>query len=622
MTTTTSSPSDTTDNDSRGEAGAADGPTPPPPPDPGSARPGERQVSAARALWRMAPYMRPYVARIVVMMVAALGGVGASIVVPLVTQRVVDGPIAHGDRAGLLPLGLLAIGLGLAEAVLVFVRRWVQNVATFGIETRMRDDLYRHLQALPPSFHDRWQSGQLLSRATSDLSAIRRFTGFGVVFLVVNTATFVTIVALLIHLDPLLGVVVAVCLAPVVVLCQRFERRYRVVSRRVQDQEGDLTTLIEESVTGLRVIKAFGRRQMVLDRYVDAARGMRETQLDKARLRGGLIAFLDLVPNAALVVVLLLGAYAVGEGRMTLGALVAFITLVLQLVVPVEMLGFILASAQEAATATTRFFEVLDAEPDIADRPGATDLPDGPGHVRLEGVGFAYDERRGAVLDGVDLDLRPGETLALAGASGSGKTTLAMLLPRLADPTSGRVTIDGQDIRDVTLRSLRTAASTAFEEPILFSASVRENVTLGHPDATDEQVAQALDLAQAGFAYDLPWGLDTRVGEQGMSLSGGQRQRLALARAVLGRPRVLVLDDPLSALDVETEHLVEEALRRVLATTTALIVVHRPSTVALADRVALLHEGRVVAVGTHAELLATVPEYADVLGQDEHEEVA
>ncbi|GAB3591361.1 ABC transporter ATP-binding protein [Angustibacter peucedani] len=565
----------------------------------------------------MRPYVRPYLARLVVMVGAALVGVGASIVVPLVTQRVVDGPIAHGDRSGITPLGLLALALGVAEAVLIFVRRWVQNTATLGIEKQMRDDLYRHLQQLPPSFHDRWQSGQLLSRATSDLAAIRRFTGFGLVFLIVNIATFATIIVLLVRMDPLLGAVVAVCLLPVVPLCARFERRYRAVSRRVQDQQGDLATTIEEAATGLRVIKAFGRRELVVEQFDEGALAVRESQLDKARLRGGFVAFLDLIPNAALVVVLLLGALAVGSGRLTLGGLVAFITLVLQLVWPVESLGFILAAAQEAATAAQRVYEVLDTASDIADRPGAHELAAPRGLVRFEGVGFTHPGSDSPVLVDVDLEVRPGETLALVGASGSGKTTLAMLVPRLADVTSGRVTVDGDDVRDLTLSSLRRAVATAFEEPILFSASVRENVTLGHPDATDADVEQALELAQAGFVHDLPWGLDTRVGEQGMSLSGGQRQRLALARAVIGRPSVLVLDDPLSALDVETEHLVEQALARVLATTTAIVVVHRPSTVALADRVALLHEGRVHAVGTHSHLMATVPEYADLLGQEQ-----
>lgn len=577
-------------------------------------------IGPIASLWRIRSYVRPYMGRLVLMVVAALAGVGASIVVPLVTRRVVDGPIAHGDRAGLLPLAALALALGVAEAVLAFIRRWVQNVATLGIETTVRNDVYRHLQALPPSFHDRWQSGQLLSRATSDLGAIRRFLGFGLVFLIVNVATFATIITLLIRLDPLLGVVVAFSLVPVGLLCAVFERRYSRVSRQVQDQQGDLATAVEESATGIRVIKAFGRRELMAARFDLGARDVYATQLEKVRLRAGFSAWLDVIPNATLVVVLLLGALAVGEGRLTLGGLVAFITLMLQLVWPVAALGFIIAAAQEAATAAQRVYEVLDAVPAIRDAAGARPLPAPRGLVRFEGVTFRHadgDPAAPPVLRDVDLTIEPGETLALVGASGSGKTTLAMLVPRLDDVSGGRVTIDGHDVRDLTLQSLRSAVATAFEEPILFSASVRENVTLGHPDATDAEVAAALELAQAGFVHELPWGLDTRVGEQGMSLSGGQRQRLALARAVIARPAVLVMDDPLSALDVETEHLVEQALARVLAGTTAIVVVHRPSTVALADRVALLHRGRVHAVGTHSELMATVPEYAAILGQEQ-----
>jgi ATP-binding cassette, subfamily B, bacterial len=534
-------------------------------------------------------------------------------------RQVVDGPLAHGDRGALLPLALLAFALGAVEAGLAFVRRWVQSTSTLGLERDVRDLLYRHLQALEPGFHDRWLSGQLLSRATSDLSAIRRFVGFGLIFLIVNVATFVAICSVLIHLDVLLGIVVTASLLPVAVLCARFRRQYSTVSRRVQDQSGDLATTVEEAVTGIRVIKAFGRRQVLERRYREDAEQVYATQLAKVRLRAGVIALLDVVPNATLGVVLLLGALSVGSGRLTLGGLVAFITLALQLVWPIESLGFILAAAQEAGTGAQRVYEVLDTTPAIVGParprplPGAGERP--VGRVRFEHVGYAYPGSGRQVLRDVTVDLAPGETLALVGASGSGKTSLAMLLPRLADVTSGRITIDDVDVRDVALPELRRAVATAFEEPILFSASVRENVTLGRPEATEADVVAALDLAQAGFVHDLPWGLDTRIGEQGMSLSGGQRQRLALARAVLGGPRVLVLDDPLSALDVETEALVESALRRVLATTTALLVVHRPSTVALADRVALLRGGRLEAVGTHAELLGALPAYAELMGE-------
>ncbi len=564
-------------------------------------------------------YARPYAGQMLVMLATALLAVAAAISIPLVIRRIVDGPVTHGDRSALLPLAALALVLGVVEASLNFTRRWIQGTSTLGMERDIRDVLYTHLQSLPPSFHDRWLSGQLLSRLTSDLSAVRRFFGFGLIFLVANVATFAAICTLLVRIDLFLGLVVTASLVPIGFLCARFHRQFSGVSRRVQDQTGDLASRVEEAAQGIRVVKAFGRRRHVVDQYTADSTEVRGTQLEKVRIRAGFASVLDVIPNATLGVVLVLGALAVGSGRITLGDLVAFITLALQLVWPVEALGFILASAQEAGTAAQRVFEVLDTEPEIASPAVPVPLtgPDGGppvGRVRFEGVGYRFPGSDRDVLHDIDLDLEPGETLALVGTSGSGKTTLAMLLPRLADATRGRVTIDGHDVRDIALPDLRTVVATAFEEPILFSASVRENVTLGRPDATDADVEAALDLAQARFAHNLPWGLDTRVGEQGMSLSGGQRQRLALARAVLGRPRVLVLDDPLSALDVETEALVEEALRRVLAATTAVVVVHRPSTVALADRVAFLRDGTVEAVGTHADLMATNPAYAEVMG--------
>ncbi|MBI4942462.1 MAG: ABC transporter ATP-binding protein [Actinobacteria bacterium] len=571
------------------------------------------------SLWRMRLYARPYAGQMLVMLATALLAVAAAISIPLVIRRIVDGPVTHGDRSALLPLAALALVLGVVEASLNFTRRWIQGTSTLGMERDIRDVLYTHLQSLPPSFHDRWLSGQLLSRLTSDLSAVRRFFGFGLIFLVANVATFAAICTLLVRIDLFLGLVVTASLVPIGFLCARFHHQFSGVSRRVQDQTGDLASRVEEAAQGIRVVKAFGRRRHVVDQYTADSTEVRGTQLEKVRIRAAFASVLDVIPNATLGIVLVLGALAVGSGRITLGDLVAFITLALQLVWPVEALGFILASAQEAGTAAQRVFEVLDTEPEIASPAVPVPLtgPDGGppvGRVRFEGVGYRFPGSDRDVLHDIDLDLEPGETLALVGTSGSGKTTLAMLLPRLADATRGRVTIDGHDVRDIALPDLRTVVATAFEEPILFSASVRENVTLGRPDATDADVEAALDLAQARFAHDLPWGLDTRVGEQGMSLSGGQRQRLALARAVLGRPRVLVLDDPLSALDVETEALVEGALRRVLAATTAVVVVHRPSTVALADRVAFLRDGTVEAVGTHADLMVTNPAYAEVMG--------
>jgi ATP-binding cassette subfamily B protein len=552
------------------------------------------------------------------MLVAAGGATAASIVIPLVVAGIVDGPVRHHKPGSLFLLGAFALLLGLVEAVLIFIRRWTQSTSALGMEATQRNDLYAHLQRLPVAFHDEWESGQLLSRATNDLSVIRRFMSFGLIFLIVNVCTYVTVITLLFHLFWPLAVVVIAGSIPLFYVSQDFTRKYFVAARRMQDQQGDLATIVEESTQGVRTIKAYGRRPQLAAQFASGARLIHDTAVGKALLNARTWARFDLVPNITLAIVLVGGAYAVASNRMTLGGLVAFVSLELMLIWPIDALGWIIANLQEAMSAADRIYEVLDTEAAIVDRPDATTIDPATvqGALRFDHVVFAFPDAPAPVLRGIDLDIRPGETVALVGVTGSGKSALIGLVPRLYDVTAGRITIDGHDIRDLKLDNLRDLIGVAFEEPTLFSMSVRENLTLGRPEATDEEVAEAISIAQADFVYALPWSLDTRVGEQGLSLSGGQRQRLALARAVLGRPRLLILDDPLSALDVHTEALVEEALASVLRRSTALIVVHRPSTVALADRVALLHDGVITHTGTHSELLATVPAYRAVLSAE------
>jgi ATP-binding cassette, subfamily B, bacterial len=619
---------------------------PPQSPQPPHAPTGAAGQTPFAALWRSREYLRPYYWQLAFMLAAALIAVSSEIIIPLLVKAAIDGPIAEAaqggqDGAGLLiPIGLAAIALGVIQVGLSFYRRWIQAGAVTGMERAMRDDLYAHLQRLDASFHDSWQSGQLLSRATTDLSTIRRFAGFGVIFLITNVFTFVIVVALLIDLNLPLGLLTGCLFLPVGVLCLRFERRYRVLSRRAQDQEGDLATYVEEATTGIRVLKALGRSQEASARHGEQARLVYETQVSKARLRGTFWASLDLAPNAAIGLVLLLGAFAVVNGQLTTGGVVAFITLTLLLVWPIEAMGYILASGQEAATAAQRVYEILDTRPAIQDPLAGTGIAGAGAKAAVGGQGESRDASRGdrqdasqgdgrglvfdhvaycypgtsqPVLRDISLVLQPGETVALVGITGSGKTTLVQLVPRLADVTSGSILLDGTDIRQLPLRLLRTRVGCAFEDPTLFSASVRENVSYGSADAGDAAIAEALAAAQAGFVYDLPWGLDTRIGEQGMALSGGQRQRVALARAILARPEILILDDPLSALDVHTEAKVTEALRQVLTDSTALVVAHRPSTVMLADRVAMLADGVIVAQGTHRELLDTEPRYRDLM---------
>jgi len=548
------------------------------------------------------------------MIATACGAMLAQALIPLITGRIIDGPIRHHDTAGIWPLAGLALAFGLAEAVLFFVRRYAMALGALGIETDMRRDLFAHLQRLPVAFHDRWASGQLLSRASTDLSTIRRFIGFGFVFLVANTVTTLVVLGLLLSIDPPLGLLVVLAIAPLALFTRKFELRYSRDARRVQDLTGDLATSVEESALGIRVIKSYGRRPEMLESFTNDAAALRRAELTKIGTLARFWAVLEGQPQLILAIVTCGGVLAAAHDTMTLGQLVAFLTLYLRLIWPIISLGWLLAVTEEAASASRRIFEVLDTAPSIVDPPHPAARPR-EATVRLKDVRFRYPDAAEDVLSGVNLEIRNGETMALVGATGSGKTTLTELVPRLYDVTGGAITIGGVDVRDLALDDLRALVAVAFEEATLFSASVHENLTLGRPGVTDEDVVETIDIAQAGFVYKLPYGLETRIGEQGLSLSGGQRQRLALARAVLGRPAVLVLDDPLSALDVQTEAQVEEALRRVLRGTTALVVAHRPSTVLLADRVALLTDGRITAVGTHRELLETVPEYRDLLAQ-------
>jgi ATP-binding cassette subfamily B protein len=569
------------------------------------------------ALLRLLPFTRPYRGLVVLTFAAALLATLAQLAVPLLTKAVVDGPIADGDRAGLVPLLALALVFGVAEAALFFLRRWAMNRSCLRIERDLRDALYQRLQRLPVSFHDRWASGQLLSRATTDVSTVRRFVGFAAVFLAVNLITCVVVLTLLLLTYWPLGLAVLLTTVPLSALALRWERRYNLQSRRVQDEQGELTTDVEEAVQGIRVVKSLGRSRLVFDRYDAKATRLRRLQLEKVRTLALLWCVFEFHPQVTLAVILVGGAVAVNTGALTVGGLVGFVALFTVLLWPILSLGFLFAFAQETASACDRIGELFDAPITVADRPGVRPADIGsPARLRFEDVRFTYPGSAQPVLDGIDLEIAPGETVALVGATGSGKTTLTALVGRLYDVTAGRITVDGVDVRDLPLTQLRGVVATAFEDATLFSMSVRENLTLGRPGATDDDVAEALRVAQAGFVDDLPWGLDTRIGEQGLSLSGGQRQRLALARAVLGRPSVLVLDDPLSALDVHTEALVERALREVLSATTALVVAHRPSTVLLADRVALLQGGRITAVGRHSDLLAEVPAYRDLLAQE------
>jgi len=568
------------------------------------------------ALRRYLPYLRPYTALVVVFGLAQLGSLAAAASIPKVIQFIIDGPIAHHQLNQLVMVASLLVMVGLLEFVFIFLRRNYSGVASLRMETDLRDDFYAHLQGLQVSFHDNWQSGQLLSRAIADIGTVRRFVSFGLIWFLQTIVTFAVVLVLMLQLDWQLALVVVVCMLPIAYFSNRFHDQYKVIARRLQDQQGDLTTVIEEMATGVRIIKAFGRMPLMQKRFEDQARLLRSTSLEGIGSRARLWTQLNFLPNLSLVAVLLLGGINVTQGRLSIGGLIAFMSYVFMLIWPMDAIGWVLSMSEECQTASERLNEVMDSRPEIADRPDAQTLERCRGRVEFRNVGFKYPKSSDWVLRGLNLVIEPGETVGLVGRTGSGKTSLAYLLPRLYDVAEGQVLLDGVDVRDLHLRSLRSHIGVAFEDPILFSASVHENLVMGRPVTSDEDLKRSIEVARAGFVWELPWGLETRVGEQGYTLSGGQRQRLALARAVLGHPQVLVLDDPLSSVDVHTEAVIEASLASVLEGVTALLVVHRPSTLALADRVALIDGGTIVATGTHTELMQSNELYRALLSQE------
>ena len=574
-----------------------------------------RRIRSYSDLLRLLPYLKPYRVRWIAMLVAALLSLAVTVTIPLMTRAVIDGPVRHQDPQQLWVLGTAATALLVSEAVLWFIRRWLVARATMGVEADIRKDLYAQLQLLPMSFHGRWQSGQLLSRVMNDLSTIRQFLSFGLLFLLLNGIQIVVVTSILLAMYWPLGVVVVVSIVPITATVLHFQRQFTKLSRAAQDQGGDVATHVEEQALGLRVVKAFGREEYAYRRFDARATELFETELRKVGVSAKFWTLLEAIPSGSLIVVLGLGAYAAGQGSVSMGTLVAFVTMMLSLVWPIASLGFLLSMTQEAMTAANRVVEIFDEPRLITDGP--RDEVPRVGRLELADVGFRFPDGDEWILRHVDVTVEPGETLALVGATGSGKSILVSLLSRLYDVTEGRILIDGIDIRELSLPALRSAVATAFEDPTLFSMSVAENLALGDPDASDERLARAIEVAAADFVYDLPFGLDTRIGEQGMSLSGGQRQRLSLARALLADPSILVLDDTLSALDVHTEAQVTEALHRVLRDVTGVVVAHRASTVLLADKVALLVDGTITRVGTHSELLAEAPEYRYLLAADD-----
>ncbi|GAA3703564.1 ABC transporter ATP-binding protein [Zhihengliuella alba] len=579
------------------------------------------QPTLLQTYGRLIPHLKPILPRLILGLLAAMGAGIVALTIPQVLRVLVNTIVADEGtaRAVWMGVGVVAL-LGLAEAGLILARRIFVISPTAGIETGLRVNLFRHLQSLQVAFHDRWGSGQLLSRSMGDLSLLRRWLAFGSIMLVVSSVTVLVGLVFMFASSWLLGLIYLAGAIPITINAFRFRSVFHAASRLSQDRAGDLATTVEESIHGIRVIKAFGRGREALDGFREQAQKLRETEISKARSLAGFLMLVVAVPEITLGLGLTVGLGLTATDRLTVGELVAFFATAAVLAVHVEGIGMLLGMTLTTKTALDRHYEVIDTPVTIAS-PADPEQPTDPrGHLELRGVRFSYpDTPPGTrpVIDGVDLEVVPGETMALVGATGSGKSTLLALVPRLYEATEGAVVLDGVDVRRYDVEALRTAVAVAFEDTILFSLSVRENVLLGarpRPgQSRDELLAEALDVAQAQFVHDLPDGVETVIGEEGLSLSGGQRQRLSLARAIAANPRLLVLDDPLSALDVRTEEAVTARLRRVLHGTSTLIVAHRPSTVMLADRVAVLRHGRIEDVGTHAELLARSEHYRHII---------
>jgi ABC-type multidrug transport system fused ATPase/permease subunit len=561
---------------------------------------------------RLIGFLRPYRRGAVVSLVLAALAMAATVAIPWLTGQAVD-EIDKGDRDGLRTLVLVIAGLTVVRLVLSVARRLVAGRVSLGVEVDLRNLVYAHLQSLELGFFATTQTGQLMSRATVDLQSVRFFLGYGLVFILQSALTIVLAAIAMLALQPGLG---ALALAPVpfvVVVAARYGRRSRPSLQEVQQRIAELTADVEENVSGVRVVKAFAAEPRQLERFRGSVTRVFDQSMDATRLRAFYNPFIGFLPNLGLAVILLIGGRQVVNGSLTLGDFTAFYAYLLMLIAPMRQLGIALSLAQRATASGARLFELLDREPRLVAPADARPLPEGRGRVELRDVTFSYENAGMPSLHDVSLTVEAGSTVALVGATGSGKSTLVRLIGRLYDPTSGSVLVDGADVRELDLRQLRRAIAVVDDDPFLFSATVHDNIAYGRPDATREEVERAAERAQAaGFVAALPDGYDTRVGERGLTLSGGQRQRLAIARALLADPRILVLDDATSSVDATTEQAIKEALREVMAGRTTFVIAHRLSTIALADEVVVLEDGRIVAEGTHDELLTESPLYAEI----------
>ncbi len=542
----------------------------------------------------------------------ALAAQAFALSIPSFTGRAIDGAIRPHDRSSLWLWVWLIIGAGLTSGALMVARRLIAGRLSLNVEYDLRQSMYTHLQGMSFGFYDKHQTGQLLSRATSDVSAVRMFLGYGLVFITQYGASLIAASALLVITSWQLALITFVLLPPIAFVATRYSRRSHPVLRDIQQRIADVTTSAEESIVGVRVVKAFAQEDAETQRFAGFTERVFERELDSARIQARYRPLLDLLPQLAFAVIILVGGLLVIDGHLSLGGFITYNLYLALLIWPLRMIGMWIGQYQRAVASGERIFQVLDEHAEITDPAAPRELPAGRGELRFEGVTFGYDAER-PVLRDLDLTIAPGSTIALIGRTGSGKTTLASLIPRFYDPQEGRVVLDGADVRDLRLADLRGAITTVAEDTFLFSTSVAGNIAYGRPGATREQVVEAARKAQAHeFIEALPQGYDTVIGERGLTLSGGQRQRLSIARALLVDPRVLILDDATASVDASTEARIRRALETVMQGRTTIIVAHRLSTIALADEIVVLEDGRVAARGRHDELVDSNPVYAEI----------
>ncbi len=571
-----------------------------------------------RTFWRITKLLGDYKWLTVAGFVFAFAQMGLGLIVPRVIQLTIDRVLIGGESGLLVWYGLALLAVAAVRLAVAIARRYVSGKTSLGIEYDLRNRLWAHLLRQPYGYYDRWATGQLMSRAMSDVQNVRMFLGYGLVFFATNIVMMVAIAVILLVLDWRLALLSLSFLPALLVVTWRFSRRLQPILKDVQQRLADVTAAAEENVVGSRIVRIFAREDDELAKFSARSARVFEASVNAARTRAVYIPLIAFIPNLAIAFLLWYGGRQVAQGDLSLGALVAFYTYLMMLVYPAQVIGWLTGLAQRAIASGDRVYELLDAPVEMEERPGATPLPALRGEVAFERASFSYIDRE--VLAEVDLEVPAGRTVALVGHTGCGKTTLTNLIPRFYDVSAERVLVDGHDVRDVKLDDLRRHVGVVTQDPFLFSISIADNIRAGRPEASDDEVRAAARAAQAEeFVLSLPEGYETVVGERGFTLSGGQRQRIAIARALVMDPRILVLDDATSSVDVETEFRIRGALAEVMKGRTTFIIAHRPSTIALADEIVVLDAGRIVERGRHDDLMAGDTLYRRMFGRAERE---